>query len=101
MLACGLALLTRRQELVIAAMNFMVLPMTFLSSMIMSQNLMPTWIRVVARVNPVNWAVIAARQGFEGQSMTELATSLALLASFTLVCAIFATQAFHRYQRAM
>ncbi len=99
--SCGLALLTRRQELVIAAMNFMVLPMTFLSSMIMSQNLMPAWIRTMARVNPVNWAVIAARQGFEGQNLTELATSLALLSGFTLVCAIFAVQAFHRYQRAM
>src|SRR6185295_4937580 len=32
----GLALLARRQELVIAVMNFIVLPMTFLSSMIMS-----------------------------------------------------------------
>jgi ABC-2 type transport system permease protein len=37
----ALALLARRQELVIAVMNFVVLPMTFLSSMIMSRNLMP------------------------------------------------------------
>ena len=85
----------------IAAMNFMVLPMTFLSSMIMSQNLMPTWIRTVARINPVNWAVMAARRGFEGQNPTELAMSLALLTSFTLVCAVFAHRAFRRYQRAM
>src|SRR4051812_41116374 len=62
----ALALLARRQELVIAVMNFIVLPMTFLSSMIMSRNLMPDWIKAASRFNPVNWAVTAARDGFEG-----------------------------------
>ena len=99
--SCGLALLTRRQELVVAAMNFMVLPMTFLSSMIMSHNLMPAWIRNVSRFNPVDWAVTVARLGFEGRDYRQLAISLALLTGFTLVCALFATRAFRRYQRAM
>src|SRR6195952_5310127 len=62
----ALALAARRQELVIAVMNFVVLPSTFLSSMIMSRNLMPAWIRGISRFNPVNWAVTAARDGFEG-----------------------------------
>ena len=35
--SCGMALITRRQEMVIAAMNFIVLPTTFLSSMIMTR----------------------------------------------------------------
>src|SRR6185295_14595276 len=86
----GLALLARRQELVIAVMNFIVLPMTFLSSMIMSRNLMPRWIRGVSRFNPVNWAVTAARDGFQGQFTSEMALSLALLAAFALVCTILA-----------
>jgi ABC-2 type transport system permease protein len=97
----GLALLARRQELVIAVMNFTVLPMTFLSSMIMSSNLMPQWIRGASRFNPVNWAVTAARDGFEGRSTSEMAVSLALLAAFTLVCGFLATRAFGRYRRAM
>ena len=97
----GLALLARRQEMVIAVMNFTVLPMTFLSSMIMSRNLMPQWIRGVSRFNPVNWAVTAARDGFEGRSPSEMAASLALLAGFALVCAVAATRAFGRYRRAM
>jgi len=97
----GLALLARRQELVIAVMNFIVLPMTFLSSMIMSRNLMPRWIRGVSRFNPVNWAVTAARDGFQGQFTSEMALSLALLAAFALVCTILATQAFGRYRKAM
>src|SRR3954471_5342673 len=78
----ALALLARRQELVIAVMNFVVLPTTFLSSMIMSRDLMPPWIRATSRFNPVNWAVTAARDGFEGRSPGELATCLPLLAVF-------------------
>jgi ABC-2 type transport system permease protein len=97
----ALALLARRQELIIAVMNFIVLPTTFLSSMIMSGNLMPGWIRGVSRFNPVNWAVVAARDGFEGRAWPELAVRLALLVVFALACAAFATRAFGRYRRAM
>jgi ABC-2 type transport system permease protein len=95
----ALALLARRQELVIAVMNFIVLPMTFLSSMIMSRGLMPGWIRSVARFNPVNWAVTAARDGFEGRSPGETARCLGLLAGFAVLCALFSTRAFGRYRR--
>jgi len=97
----ALALLARRQELVIAVMNFIVLPMTFLSSMIMSRNLMPGWISAASRFNPVNWAVTAARDGFEGRAPDELARCLALLAGFALLCAVLSTRAFGRYRRAM
>ena len=95
----ALALLTRRQELVIAVMNFIVLPSTFLSSMMMSGNLMPAWIRSAARFNPVNWAVVAARGSFEG-NWALLPRNLGLLAAFALVAAWLATLSFDRYRRA-
>ncbi|HYX25417.1 MAG TPA: ABC transporter permease [Thermoanaerobaculia bacterium] len=97
----ALALIARRQELVIAAMNFVVLPSTFLSSMIMSRNLMPGWIRGVSRFNPVNWAVTAARDGFEGRAPSEMLLCLALLAGFALICGFLATRSFGRYRKAM
>lgn len=97
----ALALTARKQELVIAAMNFVVLPSTFLSSMIMSRNLMPGWIQGVSRFNPVNWAVTAARDGFEGKAPGEIALSLGLLAGFALICAALATRSFSRYRKAM
>ncbi|HEX3552280.1 MAG TPA: ABC transporter permease [Thermoanaerobaculia bacterium] len=97
----ALALIARRQELVIAAMNFVVLPSTFLSSMIMSRNLMPGWIRGVSRFNPVNWAVTAARDGFEGRAPSEMLLCLALLAAFALICGFLATRSFGRYRKAM
>ena len=97
----ALALIARRQELVIAAMNFVVLPSTFLSSMIMSRNLMPGWIRGVSRFNPVNWAVTAARDGFEGRAPSEMLLCLSLLAAFALICGFLATRSFGRYRKAM
>ena len=78
-----------------------ILPMTFLSSMIMSRNLMPGWIKAASRFNPVNWAVTAARDGFEGRSPGELAVCLALLAGFAAVCGILSTLAFRIYRRAL
>ncbi|HVT57195.1 MAG TPA: ABC transporter permease [Thermoanaerobaculia bacterium] len=95
----SLALLARRQELVIAVMNFTILPMTFLSTMIMSGNLMPGWIRSASRFNPVNWAVVAARASFEGR-WERLPQSIALLAVFAALGAVLATLSFRRYRRA-
>jgi len=97
----GLALLARKQEVVIAVMNFTILPMMFLSSMIMQPGLMPNWIARVSRFNPLNWAVTAARDGFQGRAPSEMALCLALLAGFALVCGFLATRAFERYRRAM
>ena len=97
----AVALLARRQEMVIAVMNFVILPMTFASSMLMSSNLVPGWIRRVASLNPVDWAIVAARDGFEGRAPQELAQRFTLLASFALLCAYSATRSFGRYRRAM
>ncbi|MEM7584623.1 MAG: ABC transporter permease [Acidobacteriota bacterium] len=97
--SCGLAFATRRQEMLIATMNFIILPMTFLSSMIMAPDLMPEWIRAASRFNPVDWAVVTARLGFEGRFSVELATHLAQLLGFTALCALFVSVTFRRYQR--
>jgi ABC-2 type transport system permease protein len=67
--------------------------------MMMSVTLMPGWIQGAARFNPVNWAVVAARDGFEGRAWTELALHLGFLALFALLCAVLATGAFGRYRR--
>ncbi len=97
----ALALLARRQEVVIAAMNFIVLPATFLSTMMMSAGLMPGWIRAAARGNPVEWAVVAARDGFEGRADPGLALRLGLLAAFAAACTALAVRAFERYRRSL
>ena len=37
------------------------LPLTFLSSALMQQSLLPSWIGWIAEFNPVNWAAEAGR----------------------------------------
>ncbi|MBV9466264.1 MAG: ABC transporter permease, partial [Solirubrobacterales bacterium] len=55
-LSNGFALIMRQEEALIGAVQFIVLPLTFLSSTFLQPNLMPSWIRHVADFNPVNWA---------------------------------------------
>src|SRR5436309_2236759 len=78
------------------------LPLTFLSAALMQQSLAPGWIQSAAKFNPVNWAVVAAR----GAAMQKtdwglVAGRLGLLAALTLVCMVFATRAFAKYQRSL
>lgn len=94
----AIALIARRQETVLAAMNFIILPMTFLSGIMMSATLMPGWIRGVAAVNPANWAVIAARAGFEGGDWATVGVNLLWLTLFALACGWLAARAFDRYR---
>jgi ABC-2 type transport system permease protein len=101
-LSHGMALLARREETLIAAMNFLLLPLTFLSTAFMQASLVPGWIRDVAKFNPVNWAVEAGREAAMGSTDWGLvAGRSALLAAFALVSAMFAVRAFRTYQRSV
>ncbi len=98
----GIALLARREETVIAAVNFLILPLTFLSSVFISPQLMPGWIRTISHYNPVNWSVEAARQALNpGTNWTIVVTRLAYLAALGVFCTWFATRAFRTYQRSV
>jgi ABC-2 type transport system permease protein len=96
----ALALVARKAEMVIAVMNFVVLPMTFLSTMLRSADQIPGWIRNASKVNPVNWAVSLARGAFEG-NWDAMLPALPLLIVFALVCSAAATSAFGRYRRSL
>ena len=98
-LSNGLALLMRREESLIAVMQFLLLPLTFLSSAFMQADLAPGWIQDAARFNPVNWAVEAGREAVSsGTDWGLVAGRAGLLAAFAAVCAFFATRAFRTYQ---
>jgi ABC-2 type transport system permease protein len=101
-LSNALALVTRQEESLIGAVQFVVLPATFLSSGLMAANLMPGWIQDVARFNPVNWAVTAARTAASaGTDWGLVGEHAALLSAMLLVCGWLATRAFRVYQRAV
>jgi ABC-2 type transport system permease protein len=101
-LSSALALVTRQEESLIGAVQFVVLPATFLSSGLMAANLMPGWIQDVARFNPVNWAVTASRTVASASTDWGLVGErAALLAALLLVCGWVATRALRVYQRAV
>ena len=101
-LSNGLAVLTRQRETLIGAVSAVILPLTFLSSALMQQSLVPAWIRTVAKFNPVNWAVEAGRSAaMEKIDWSLVGTRLGLLAALTLLCGALATRAFGAYQRSL
>jgi ABC-2 type transport system permease protein len=101
-LSNGMALLARKEETVIAASTFVLLPQTFLSSAFMQRDLVPGWIQSVARYNPVEWTVQAGREALTATPDWGLVLSrAALLAILCAVCTWLATRAFHTYQRSI
>ncbi|MBV9120765.1 MAG: ABC transporter permease [Chloroflexi bacterium] len=96
------ALLTRKEETLIAAANFLVMPLTFLSSAFMQQNLVPKWIQNIAPFNPVNWAVQGGRDAVTAQfAGTAVLQDLVYLLLLAIVCGWLSTRAFRAYQRSI
>lgn len=96
------ALALRRPEGVLAVGNFVLLPLTFLSSVFMRQSLAPGWIQEMARFNPVNWSVQAGRAALDGNTdWAPVLERVGMLAVFTAACAWLASRAFRSYQRAI
>ena len=94
--------LARQRETLIGAVSMVLLPLTFLSSALMQQSLVPGWIRTVAKFNPVNWAAEASRSAAVGKLDWGLVASrVGLLAALALLAATFATRAFGSYQRSL
>jgi ABC-2 type transport system permease protein len=99
-LSIALGLTLRKEESVIGAVNFVLLPLTFTSPVFMANALMPGWMRTVARFNPVNWSVEAGRGALQGTAEgTAIVLRLAYLAAFAAFSAWIATRAFRSYQR--
>lgn len=96
-LSQALALVVLRQEALMGVINFLVLPLVFISSMMMDPQLMPPWIRSLSRFNPVDWAVVVARGGFEGQGLSEVGLQLGLLAGFAAVSVSLAVTSLKGY----
>jgi ABC-2 type transport system permease protein len=90
----------RQEEALIGATQFILLPLTFLSTTFLESDLMPGWIRHVADVNPVNWAVVAGRGAVSSHpDWAVIGSRAGFLAALLLLCLAFATRAFRSYQR--
>lgn len=98
--SCAIAVSLRSQEALIGVSQFLVLPLAFLSSVMMAPALMPGWVGTVSTYNPVDWAAVASREAL-GTSVDWglVLGKLGLLAALLVVVAVMATRAFRSYQR--
>lgn len=101
-LSNAVAVTARQREALIGAVTFVLLPLTFLSTALMQQSLVPGWIRTVAKFNPVNWAVEAGRSAaMEKIDWGLVGSRVGLLVVLVLACGMLATRAFASYQRSL
>src|SRR5262249_61330267 len=90
-LSNGVAVLTRQRETLIGIVTMVTLPLTFLSSALMQQSLLPSWIQWISKFNPVNWAAQAGRSATAAHADWSLiATRTGLLVALLVASAAFA-----------
>ena len=98
----GIALLVRKEASMIAAANFIGLPLMFISSILIPPSQMPGWIAQLSRFNPVNWGVEAARNAVvTGGDWGATGVYLLLLLAATAATSSFATWCFRSYVRSI
>jgi ABC-2 type transport system permease protein len=101
-LSNGFALIMGQEEALIGATQFILLPLTFLSTTFLAANIMPRWIARVADFNPVNWAVVAGRSAVSANADWGLIAARAgFLVALLALSVAFATRAFQSYQRSV
>jgi ABC-2 type transport system permease protein len=101
-LSNAIALLARQEETLIGAVQFIVLPATFVATAFMPRTLVPGWIADVSQYNPVDWAVTAGREALSADvDWGVVAGRVGLLALLAAVAALGATRAFAAYRRSV
>ncbi|MFF7635699.1 ABC transporter permease [Kitasatospora sp. NPDC008050] len=94
---------TAVQSLIIIGFNtFLLLPLTFLSSAFLPAGLMPHWIQVTARFNPMNWALEAARGAMrDSPDWGSVASHGGWLVALAVVAVALSLRTFRAYQRSV
>jgi ABC-2 type transport system permease protein len=101
-LSTALGVLARHEETLIAVVQFVLLPLTFMSTAFLPKEAAPDWIGTVGKFNPVNWAIEAGREAVGANpDWASLGGYVALLAGFALFGLVLATRALRAYQRSV
>jgi len=96
----GLAFALKSHGQFFPIIGFVSLPLTFASSALVPLALMPAWLRAVARLNPMTYAIDAVRDLIlGGWRPAELAGTIGTLLVFDLCCVALAGVALRRGMR--
>lgn len=99
-MSCALALRIRSQEALIGMSQMLALPLIFLSTVLISPELLPGWIETVATFNPVDWAALASREVLAADpDWGVVAWRMVLLAALGLAMSVAGTRSFSSYRR--
>jgi ABC-2 type transport system permease protein len=98
-----IGLVTRNAEATFMIGNFTTIPLLFVSSAMLPLTLLPSWMRTIAKLNPVTYAIDAVRALLNGSgALNGRSTGEALLLAIVylgILCAVTATLATRRFQR--
>ena len=97
-----IGMLVRQRESIIGINTFLLLPLTFLSTVFMAKDLMPGWMQGIAAVNPLDWAVQAGRQALAADPDWGIVASRGgWLLALAVVAVALSTRTFRAYQKAV
>jgi ABC-2 type transport system permease protein len=97
-----IGMLVRQRESIIGINTFLLLPLTFLSTVFMAKELMPGWMQAIAAANPLNWAVQAGRSALsDSPDWTLILTRAGGLLALAVAMVALSTRTFRAYQRAV
>lgn len=92
----GFAIALQREEPLVIIGNLMTLPLMFFSTALVPTSFMPAWIKYVAAINPVNYAVEAVRVVLIGTpDLSAYGTAAFILGVFTVAAVWWAVAAFN------
>ena len=92
----GFAIALQREEPLVIIGNLMTLPLMFFSTALVPANFMPAWIKYIATINPINYAVEAVRDVLVGNpNLSAYGTAALILSIFTAAALWWAVAAFN------
>ncbi|MEV7885388.1 ABC transporter permease [Streptomyces sp. NPDC002817] len=101
-LSNALGMLVRERESIIGINTFLLLPLTFLSSAFMAPAQMPGWMRHIANVNPLDWAMVAGRSALsENPDWGDVLIRGGALLALAVAAVWLSIRTFRSYQRSV
>ncbi|MBI1820686.1 MAG: ABC transporter permease [Nitrospirae bacterium] len=97
-LSNGFAMKLKREEPLVVIGNMLTLPLMFFSSAFIPQSFMPDWIKNLAVLNPVSYAVDAVRLSLNGEFTVPFLFSFFAVFFFAVLTMVWATRMFIRQQ---